>query len=304
MGYLRMLTMPNLKDSKPAPKEAIAYCRGITAHHSKTFYFGSCFFPFSQRQAVWAVYAACRLGDDTVDELSGQAARDALEIWRVRVENAIAGQPDQNPMAQGLAWAASQYPISYEPFHELYLGLEMDLVQHHYQTLEELMLYCRRVAGVVGWMITPIAGFEGGQATLEQALKLGMAMQITNILRDVGEDLDRGRIYLPLDLMAKHGVTVFDLEQRRVTPNYIALMRELDCIARQLYREGWKGLPHLHGAARVAVAVAAKSYEAILGALELNGFDNFNKRAHISGQRKLAMIPTAYLELQRTRHLH
>lgn len=257
-----------------------------------------------QRQAVWAVYAACRIGDDTVDELTGTAAREALEAWRSRVENAINGNPDQHPMAQALAWAASVYPISYEPFHELYLGLEMDLLEQPYESLEQLMLYCRRVAGVVGWMITPIAGFDGGAATLERALKLGMAMQITNILRDVGEDLDRGRVYLPIELMAKHGVTQFDLQQRRVTPNYIALMRDLDCIARELYREGWRGLPHLHGAARIAVAVAAKAYEAILGALELNGFDNFNKRAHISGRHKLAMIPTAFLELQRTRHLH
>jgi 15-cis-phytoene synthase len=286
------------------PKTAIAYCRAITSHHSKTFYFGSCFFPLAQRQAVWAVYAACRLGDNTVDDLSGHEARTALETWRKRVQDAILGQPDDNPMSQGLAWAASQYPIEYAPFDELYLGLEMDLVQHRYQTLEELMLYCRRVAGVVGWMITPIAGFDGGQATLERALKLGMAMQITNILRDVGEDLDRGRIYLPRDLMDKHGVTEADLLARRVTPNYIALMRELDRLARDLYREGWKGLPHLHGAARIAVAVAAKAYEAILGALELNGFDNFNKRAHVSGQRKLAMIPSAYLELRRVRHLH
>lgn len=285
-------------------KSAIAYCRAVTTHHSKTFYFGSCFFPKMQRQAVWAVYAACRLGDNAVDDLTGLEARQALEVWHTRVEDAIAGRPDDNPMAQGLAWAAAQYPIQYAPFKELYLGLEMDLVQQEYQTLDELMLYCRRVAGVIGWMITPIAGFDGGQPTLERALKLGMAMQITNILRDVGEDLERGRIYLPKDLMDKHGVSRADLYARRITPNYIALMRELDRIARNLYREGWKGLPHLHGAARVAVAVAAKSYEAILGALELNGFDNFNKRAHVSGRRKLAMIPSAYLELQRTRHLH
>lgn len=297
-----MLSRKSLLEA--APKDAIAYCRSVTSHHSKTFYFGSNFFPMQQRYAVWAVYAACRIGDDTVDELSGLEARQALETWRSRVENAIAQKPDNDPMALALAWAASQYPIDYAPFHELYLGLEMDLTQHHYVSLDDLMLYCRRVAGVVGWMITPIAGFDGGQATLEQALKLGMAMQITNILRDVGEDLDRSRIYLPIELMAKHGVTEFDLRQRRVTPKYIALMRDLDCQARQLYREGWRGLPHLHGPARIAVAVAAKSYEAILGALELNGFDNFNKRAHVSGRHKLAMIPTAFLELQRTRHLH
>ncbi len=281
------------------PREPVEFCRRVTEHHSKTFYFGSRFFPIAQRQAVWAVYAACRLGDDTVDELQGQAAREALETWRSRVQNAIGGQPDDHPMAQSLAWAATRFPLEFDPYHELYLGLEMDLMQHRYETVDELLLYCRRVAGVVGWMITPIAGYDGGQATLERALKLGMAMQITNILRDVGEDLERGRIYLPLDLMRKHGVLERELLERRITPGYIALMRELDCIARELYREGWRGLPRLRGPAQVAVAVAAMAYEGILSALECNGFDNFTMRASVSGRRKLAMIPGAFMQLRR-----
>jgi 15-cis-phytoene synthase len=281
------------------PKDPLDFCRRVTEHHSKTFYFGSRFFPYAQRHAVWAVYAACRLGDDTVDELQGVEARDALETWRTRVQDAIAGRPDHHPMAQSLAWAAERFPIEFDPYQELYLGLEMDLMQHRYETIDDLLLYCRRVAGVVGWMITPIAGYDGGQATLERALKLGMAMQITNILRDVGEDLERGRIYLPLDLMRKHGVLERDLFERRITPQYVALMRELDGIARELYREGWRGLPRLRGPARIAVAVAAMAYEGILGALECNGFDNFTMRASVSGRRKLAMIPGAFMQLRR-----
>ena len=281
------------------PRDAIEFCRGVTQQHSKTFYFGSRFFPHLQRQAVWAVYAACRIGDDTVDELSGREARDALETWRNRIEGAIAGSPDRDPMAQALGWAAQAFPLSFEPYAELYQGLEMDLECHQYQTLEELMLYCRRVAGVVGWMITPIAGYDGAALTLERALKLGMAMQITNILRDVGEDLQRGRIYLPQDLMDKHGVRPRDLYEHRVNDWYVALMRELEGIARDLYREGWRGLPRLRGPAQVAVAVAATAYEGILTSLERNGFDNFTMRAHVSGRRKLAMIPSAFLQLRR-----
>ncbi len=281
------------------PRDALEFCRRVTQHHSKTFYFGSRFFPAAQRDAVWAVYAACRIGDDTVDELEGKAARDALESWRGRIESAISGNPDSDSMARGLSWAASRFPIQYAPYHELYQGLEMDLERYQYETLEDLMLYCRRVAGVVGWMITPIAGFDGGDATLERALKLGMAMQVTNIMRDVGEDLERGRMYLPRELLDRHGVRDCDLSAGRVTPEYIALMRELDRIARGLYREGWRGLPRLHGPAQIAVAVAATAYEGILGALERNGFDNFTKRASVSGRRKLAMIPGAFLELRR-----
>jgi 15-cis-phytoene synthase len=281
------------------PRDALEFCRRVTEQHSKTFYFGSRFFPAAQRDAVWAVYAACRIGDDTVDELEGKAARNALEEWRTRVESAIRGEPDGDPMARALAWAAERFPLQYDPYLELYQGLEMDLECYSFQTLEDLMLYCRRVAGVVGWMITPIAGYDGGEATLERALKLGMAMQITNILRDVGEDLERGRIYLPQELMDKHGVRQRDLLERRINDGYVALMRELDGIARDLYREGWRGLPRLRGPAQIAVAVAATAYEGILGAVERNGFDNFNKRASVSGRRKIAMIPSAFLELRR-----
>ena len=281
------------------PRDALEFCRRVTEQHSKTFYFGSRFFPAAQRDAVWAVYAACRIGDDTVDELEGKAARDALEEWRTRVERAIRGEPDSDPMARALSWAAERFPLQYDPYLELYQGLEMDLECYKFQTLEDLMLYCRRVAGVVGWMITPIAGYDGGEATLERALKLGMAMQITNIMRDVGEDLERGRIYLPQELMDKHGVRQRDLLERRINDGYVALMRELDGIARNLYREGWRGLPRLRGPAQIAVAVAATAYEGILSAVERNGFDNFNKRASVSGRRKLAMIPSAFLELRR-----
>jgi phytoene synthase len=281
------------------PRDALEFCRGITEHHSKTFYFGSRFFPTEQRLAVWSVYAACRLGDDTVDELEGSEARRALETWRGRVVGAIAGTPDDDPMAQALHWAAGRFPLQTDPYEELYLGLEMDLENHQYKTLDELMLYCRRVAGVVGWMITPIAGYDGQAQTLERALKLGMAMQITNILRDVGEDLQRGRVYLPQDLMDKHGVRKRDLLENRVNDGYVALMQELDRIARDLYREGWRGLPRLRGPAQIAVAVAATAYEGILNALERNGYDNFTMRASVSGRRKLAMIPGAFLELRR-----
>jgi 15-cis-phytoene synthase len=153
---------------------------------------------------------------------------------------------------------------------------------------------------MVGFMISPISGFEGGQTTLEQALKLGMAMQLTNILRDVGEDLDRGRIYLPFELLEKHGVSESDLYERRITRGYINLIQELDTLARDLYREGWHGIPKLHGCgARFAVALAASAYEGILGAVERNGFDNFNHRAHLTNPQKLAMIPGTFWNLRR-----
>ncbi len=292
-------TPPNPNLSARPPMLALEHCKAITKHHASTFYLGSKFFPREQQYAVWAVYGACRVGDDTVDELEPEAAKLELEVWRNRVVNAIEGNPDDDKVAVALSWAAAKFPIKRAPFLELYLGLKADLEKHRYETLDELMLYCRRVAGMVGFMISPISGFEGGQTTLEQALKLGMAMQLTNILRDVGEDLDRGRIYLPCELLEKHGVSESDLYERRVTRGYVNLIRELDTLARDLYREGWHGIPKLHGGARFAVALAAGAYEGILSAVERNGFDNFNHRAHLTNPQKLAMIPGTFWNLRR-----
>lgn len=280
------------------PGEAIEHCRQITKVHSSTFYLGSRFFPREQRFAVWAVYAACRIGDDIADELEPSIARVELERWRNRIKLALAGTPENDPMSLALAWARSKFPIKQGPFEELYLGLKMDLEEVQYETMDQLMTYCRRVAGVVGWMIAPIGGFSGGDATLERALKMGMAMQLTNILRDVGEDLERDRIYLPRELLERHNVSEHDLRARQITPQYVAMLRELDMLARRNYCEGWGGLAKLHGPARFAVALAAASYEGILGKLELNGFDNFSKRAMVPGREKLAMIPKVWWTLR------
>jgi 15-cis-phytoene synthase len=293
------------------PTVAIERCRAITQAHSSTFYLGSRFFPLHQRQAVWAVYAACRIGDDIADEDCTPSAPIRLEQWRASIEAALEGQlvpasSEFYAMSQALAWAAAEFPLSYAPFGELYLGLKMDLDAVQYQSLEDLLLYCRRVAGTVGWMISPISGYSGGDATLDQALKLGIAMQITNVLRDVGEDLGRNRVYLPANLLAAYGLCQQDLRVGHLAQNskgqidtrYIALMQELTTLARQYYVEGWAGIPQLHGPARFAVALAAASYEGILGALERQGWNNFSQRAHLSGPRKLALIPGVLLRLR------
>lgn len=291
--------------------DAVGHCRELTRHHSKTFYFGSRFFPLTERQAVWAVYAACRRGDDTVDEPGGGAA--ALEDWWQATQAALSGQRAQphttdihlvasHPADLALSWAASQYDLPITAFHELYLGLQMDLRMDAgtltYADMTELELYCRRVAGVIGFMIAPICGYSGGERTLEYALKLGQAMQLTNILRDVGEDLERSRVYLPQSLMTEYGVSHSMLLAGRVTPPYRALMRHLSQQARAWYQEGRAGLPYLHGSGRLAVTAAARAYEAILDDLEANDYDNFSRRAHVSAPRKLLMLPGAWWEVK------
>lgn len=271
----------------------------MTRRHSQTFYLGSLFFPAAQRPAVWAVYAACREVDDLVDEPSHDPAA-AVEAWWARVQAAFSGQATPGDLvSEGLAWAAGRYPLDLGAFADLRAGMEMDLrmdsAGSRYASLEELNHYCYCVGGVIGLMIAPISGYSGGAQTVQRALRLGRAMQLTNILRDVGEDWRRGRLYLPCDLMERFGVRESDIAAGRVTPQYRALMAHLGERARADYAYGRAGLTQLHGRGRWAVAVAADLYESILDELERRGYDNLSGRAVVSRGRKLRLTARAVL---------
>ncbi|GHF96316.1 phytoene synthase [Deinococcus piscis] len=271
----------------------------MTRRHSQTFYLGSLFFPASQRPAVWAVYAACREVDDLVDE-PGRDPAAAVEDWWARVQAAFAGRAQPGDLVgAGLAWAAARYPLDLAAFADLRAGMELDLRMdgghHRYATLDELDHYCYCVGGVIGLMIAPISGYSGGQETVQRALRLGRAMQLTNILRDVGEDWGRGRLYLPRDLLDRFGVSQDEIAAGQVTPQYRALIAHLSARARQDYAYGCAGLAQLHGRGRWAVAVAADLYEGILDELERRGYDNLSGRAVVGRGRKLRLTARAAL---------
>lgn len=276
-------------------ERAVAECERITRAHSSTFYLGSRLFVGERRRAVTIVYAACREGDNAVDEAAdATAGRERMESWWAGIERAYAGAPRADVAFEvGLAWTLERFDVPRHAFEELRLGLDTDLGVVDLQSDEELMLYCRRVAGVVGFMVAPIAGYRGGQATLDQALAMGQAMQLTNVLRDVGEDLAMGRCYLPAQLRARHGVELDDLRSGLVTPGYVALIEELAERTHALYREGWRGIPKLRGVAATAVGVAAVNYEAILRKLRQNDYDNLTRRAHLRPIERIALIPRA-----------
>lgn len=284
---------------------ALAHCERITGAHSSTFHLGSRLLRPAHRRAVVAVYAVCRYGDDAVDETPIAAdAWASLERWWMHVERAYAGTPDPaEPLEVALAWTLDRHSIPIEAFRELRLGLNMDLGRPKLATMDDLMLYCRRVGGVIGLMITPIVGYRGGRPTLEDAMALGQAMQLTNVLRDVGEDLRRGRLYLPAESLARHGVTVDDLLRGQVTAGYEALLRELVAEAEALYRQGWHSIPKLHGTASLAVGSAALSYHGILGKLRRNGFDNLTRRARLAPAERVALVPVTALRVSRHRLL-
>jgi 15-cis-phytoene synthase len=283
------------------PRDAVAACRDVTRQYAHTFYFGSLLMDARRRAAVWAVYAACRGGDNIVDEdetLTVDERRRQLDAWWRCVEATYAGEVEQRSTWGALAWAVATFPIPLSAFKELYEGFLMDLDGNAIASLSDLELYCRRVGGVVGYMVAPICGYRGGEETLTRALRLGQAMQLTNILRDVGEDLLLNRIYLPGDYLVRHKCDRAMLEGGKVTPEYRALMEELVGLARGWYKEARPGIASLHGPARLAIAFAAMGYEGILDSLEQNHYDNFSRRAFVSRRRKLALVPTTLWQLR------
>jgi len=278
---------------------AINYAQGVTREHSSTFFFGSKFFGRNTRIAIQIIYAACRRGDDSVDEACNRDdAKSRLALWWQVINQAYGDERClEDPLAVGLRWVVERFPIPFSAFEELHLGLLSDISFKQFKSCDELMVYCRRVAGVIGLLVTPITGYRGGPETLDYAVALGNAMQLTNILRDVGEDLNNGRCYLPDELLEKYDVSVDDLSQGRATKGYFALLEELIGKAKGLYRIGWKGIPRLHGSAGIAVGIAALSYEGILTKLENNQYNNLTQRAHLKPVERVSVIPRVLLEI-------
>ncbi|HWG84807.1 MAG TPA: phytoene/squalene synthase family protein [Deinococcales bacterium] len=269
-------------------------CRALTRHHSTSFYLASLLFPRERRQAIWAVYAACREGDDIVDELPPPEAAPRLAGWLGRVRLALAGGQGSDPVSRELARAARAFHVPLAPFEEMHEGFLMDLHGRSYDTLDDLLLYCRRVGGTVGCMVLPVAGSgHPGGAVSEAAMKLGTAMQLTNVLRDVGEDLARGRLYLPREVLERHGVCREDLTSGVVTPGYARCLSELDAVAESLYRESLPFIGALDLSSRFAVSAATAFYQDIGRGLRASGWDNLTRRARVGNARKLALIPGA-----------
>lgn len=260
----------------------------IIRQYSATFYYGSLLFGGESRLGAWAVYAACRVGDNAVDD-STHPASD-LERWWRGIERAYTGQPIEE-WERGLHWALQRFNIPQEAFLHMRQGFEFDLGEVRVATHAQLMEYCYRVAGTVGRMIAPVGGAT--PEAEDAAVKLGQAMQLTNCLRDVGEDLEMNRVYLPTELLQRYHVSLEDLRQGRVTPEYIELLRTLSAEARQLYREGLKGLRQLRQG-RAAVALAALQYQGILDKLEQSGFNNLTQRAALKPHERLMLLPRAF----------
>lgn len=271
--------------------DAYETCRLLTAEFSKTFYAGSLLFSAEKRRAIWAIYAWCRRTDELVDGLGAeQVDPGALDDWQERLDAIFAGRVD-NPFDLALADTVQNFPFEPQPFRDMIEGMRMDLRQNRYQTFEELHTYCYRVAGTVGLMFCAVSGFEQEQPqTREQAIALGVAKQLTNILRDVGEDARRGRVYLPLEDLRKFDYTEEDLFASVVDERWIALMEFEMERTRQFYRLGEQGIPALAPDARWPAWASLIMYRRILDKIRQNGYQNFTYRAYVPKLEKFLLL--------------
>ncbi|MEH1789610.1 15-cis-phytoene synthase CrtB [Nostoc sp.] len=308
--------MLQLPDSPPRMKtlvsvdESYKLCRHLTAKYAKTFYLGTLLMSPVKRQSIWSIYAWCRRTDELVDgPASAITTPETLDLWEQQLESIFAGRPLEN-YDVALVDTLQRFPMDIQPFRDMIAGQRMDLYRSRYETFEDLYLYCYRVAGTVGLMSTSVMGVDNTiyaapwrqnkqpYVPIEEAIALGIANQLTNILRDVGEDAKRGRIYIPLEDLAKFNYTEQDFFKGVVDDRWRALMRFQIDRARQFYTTSDQGITYLASDARWPVWAASMLYGQILEVIERNDYDVFSQRAYVPQWKKLGTLPIAWMRSQ------
>lgn len=271
-----------------------AHCGLLTRHHSRTFSLATSLLPEAKRDASRALYAFCRICDDIVDRPNGDPA-NVLEMWRYRVQT-------PHPTDDGvlIAWADAR-----EKFHipagyidQLIDGVKRDLTQNRYNTFGELAEYAYGVASTVGLMAMHIIGYTSEEA-VPYAVRLGVALQMTNVLRDVGDDWRAGRLYLPQEELTEFGLTEAHIANGIVDDRWRRFMRFQIERNRALYRDSWRGISMLNTDGRFAIAAAGRLYEAILTDIERNDYNVFSRRAFVGTRGKLARLPRIWWSSRR-----
>ncbi len=271
------------------------YCQDKAAASGSSFYYSFRFLPKDKRRAITALYAFCREVDDVVDECTdANVARTTLNWWRSEVAAIYGGKP-QHPVAQALVPIVEQFNLSQEHLLEIIDGMEMDLDHPRYADFKSLQLYCYRVASVVGLLSVEIFGYRDRQ-TLKYAHDLGLAFQLTNIIRDVGEDARRNRIYLPMDEMQQFGVTAADILNARETENFHRLMSFQIERAQRYYRQALEHLPAVDRKAQRTGLIMAAIYQATLNQIVATGCHVLKERVSLTPTYKLWLAFKAWLK--------
>jgi len=262
------------------------YTQQKAAASGSSFYYSFVFLPAEKRRAITALYAFCREVDDVVDEVADiGVARTKLAWWRTEVANLFAGHP-QHPVTKALAPFTATHGIDAARLNEIIDGMEMDLVYHRYPDFDSLRLYCHRAAGVVGQLSASIFGYAN-PSTLEYAEALGIAFQLTNIIRDVGEDARRDRVYIPQDELARFGLTADDILARRGGADFLRLMGFQAQRAQSHYDLAFSKLAPEDRANQRAGLIMAAIYRTLLGEIERDGFRVLDRRVTLTPVRKL-----------------
>ena len=266
------------------------YCQDKAARSGSSFYYSFLFLPAERRRAITALYAFCREVDDVVDEIPDRSvAAVKLAWWRDEVDRLDAGEPT-HPVTRALQPHLASYGIRRRQLVEVIDGMQMDLDQTRYLDFEGLRLYCRRVAGVIGELSASIFGYQDPR-TLQYADELGLAFQLTNIIRDVGEDARAGRVYIPLDDLQRHGLATHQLLAARAADQesdaFRAMMREQVRRARHHYRHAFELLPEVDRRAQRPGLIMSAIYSALLEEIERDGYRVLTQRIALTPVRKL-----------------
>jgi len=278
--------------------EGFTIAREITRRHAKTFYCASHFLPKDKRNASYAVYAICRTSDNAVDRAGGGKRTVYLNKIKQKIDSAYGNTQLKDGVLLAFRKTVLVYDIPKDYFDQLLEGMHMDLNKNRYGNFEELYEYCYRAAGVVGLIMLKIFGFNKEQAK-QYAVDLGIAMQLTNILRDIKEDYRMGRIYLPQDELSKFNVTENDISKGRVNKPFIAFMRFQIQRARNYYAESTKGIGMIGDKrSRLVVYMMKDMYAGILGSIEKNNFDVYSQRARLNSTRKMFTALNVLLKAQ------
>ncbi len=270
--------------------------RNITKKFAKTFYLASLFLPKEKKFASYAVYAICRLSDETVDNSAPAGQKENLYELELKISRSYTGKQINEPLLAAFSQTVNKYKIPKEYFDALTRGMRMDLEIKRYEDFSSLYEYCYRVAGVVGLIMLKIFGYKDNSAE-GPAVKLGVAMQLTNILRDIKEDFSRGRIYLPQDEMARFDISEQQLSAGNVDGKYREFLRFQIKRCRQFYNDSLQGIKLINSPlCRFVVLCMKEVYSGILEKIEKNNYNVFTMRAQVGKLKKAGIILKILME--------
>ncbi len=281
-------------------------CKRLNALHGKTYYLATLLLPAAKRPPVHALYGFARYADEIVDDLASTLTPEekavALRTWGDSVLADLRAGESNDLIGRALVDTVKKYSIPFEYFDAFMVSMEMDLTVTRYKTYEDLMTYVYGSAVVIGLEMLPILGYSDPRA-IESATALGTAFQLANFIRDIGEDIDRGRIYIPLDDLARFGVSEEMLLKRQLTPEIIEAIKYQIARVRDLQDKAEAGIQYLDPISRPCIRAASELYCGIVDEIEANGYDIFNKRATTSTWRRarvagIAFIQTLFLRMR------